>query len=336
MGNQKSTITDSRVDKKSDPIIKFSIDDILKYTSIYNIIESQSKYNWLPISKDIIFDRNKIQHYLNKFTDKNDKLFVTNILQSTIHISYLEFYSQLIETFNKLEQLLFSIDRDKIIIYYPFPHFGSENWIIQLMWNRIKQWNTRIQFITTLTQQLDENDCILIIDDCSYSGNNILSIIDNLTYSNSYNNDENTYDETMLDQESFYADKKYKSFELYVTVPFITTHAYSVIKEFAEKRNITINIIYNSLLIPPKYSDDMIEKFEIGTYGVFPIYFDHKVANNFGSFPQIYLRGLYYIDNEKHYFGSLFVKNPSRQVIINLEKSISNFINNKLAHESIQ
>jgi len=56
-------------------------------------------------------------------------------------------------------------------------------------------------------------------------------------------------------------------------------------------------------------------------------YFDHKVPNNYGSWPQIYLDGQLYIKKLQP-FGSLFIdgSEPSKKPILDVFNKLNIFI----------
>lgn len=108
----------------------------------------------------------------------------------------------------------------------------------------------------------------------------------------------------------------------HLLMPFVTQFAHEAIANFFKGLTSTYKIHNIETLTNWHYTEEEMARFRIETDAAIPIYFDHKVANSFGSFPQIYLQGLYYHNNEAKYYGSLFEKDPSREVIEKFAKSL--------------
>lgn len=117
---------------------------------------------------------------------------------------------------------------------------------------------------------LDNNYPILVVDDCMYSGCNMCGTIDYLQYD--YKN---------------YTKKK-------LTNSFVVMTAYRGIDSTGQlcKDFGPIKIITGEIITPPKLKGYgyMYNNFGCETSCVLPLYFNHKIANEFGSYPEIYTK----------------------------------------------
>ena len=131
---------------------------------------------------------------------------------------------------------------------------------------------------------------VLICDDAIYSGHNICSIIDDFLY----------YD---------YDRKYYRgNINFDIIVPYYTIHGLQEIMRFTQSINVNnkLNLVSNELLIclgdifDLPIDNKIIDYFCIeGNPSL--CYFDHKIANKFGSIPSI--------------FTKIIKNQPSRKII---------------------
>ena len=275
--------------------------------SIEEIFNEHQNENFDMVPVDRSLDPIKVANYLKSFKNDYNRYFAETIIVNTLYINYDNFKSKLIESFERFKT---NIKDKPFMIMFSCDKIGSETWLTHILWPKITQLNFQ-GFMTShgddfVYRQYVED--ILIIDDCAYSGNNILTTIDITTY--------------ILKE----------SFTFHLVVPFISDSLMDNLKsmksDFAtniEGANSNFNVEYynvNKLLFIEKNIDlffpngiDDIEKyksvFDLQMVGC-PIYFDHKVANNFGTFPSIYLEGL---DDSGIKHGSLLKTDPSRYVI---------------------
>lgn len=142
-------------------------------------------------------------------------------------------------------------------------------------------------------QELSQNDILIIPDDASYSGSQLSNIIEEL-------------------------DMKTNVFML---VPFISNVAIDLINYKYSKRtknnpNLYLYFPNNKVILKPIYelmSDDEIKKIAYyinkNDLRQYPVYFDHKVADSYSSFPLLYTYGIVLNDHNRN----LLIKYKSKK-----------------------
>lgn len=229
----------------------------------------QKSERWDMKFIDRSFEEERVRVYLKRHDDEDTK----NIIRKTMYIPF--------ETFKK--ELLIQVAKlpPKFNIFFNVEHWGSENWIIVLVWKYIR--DSVIQIITHEGEKVINSYPVVLIDDCIYSGNRMCYIVDTMRYTK------------MVTREH----------------PFICVVAYRSSNGITQ---LTTDLgpveVYCDNVIEPMFSKEdyerVYEKFGCETPYIIPIYFDHKIANNWGSFPYIY---------------PLLVKNlPSREKIEELKR----------------
>lgn len=190
-----------------------------------------------------------------KILESDDPL-IKLIIDNTRYINFETFKREILKQVEKLPE--------KINIYFNLKNFGSENWITVLVWKQIR--HKCVQIITSLEDMIQNEYPIVIIDDCIYSGIHMCNIVDDMTY--------------------------YKR-EVKLTNKFICVVAYKsrdgddrLIQDFGDVEVFCDNIV------EPIFKDYDLNflnrRLGVESLDVIPLYFDHKIANNFGSFPEIY------------------------------------------------
>ena len=216
--------------------------------------------------------------FINPETNKEEKLdtreIAKKIIKATIHISYEEFIKELIKNIKHLISLLkpnrplfINIDikryRDK-----------SNYWIYLYVIDYIKYKYKDIEIILIPTnkisnEKLENDDIILLIDDCIYSGQQMSESIFNLKVEN---------------------DKK---FTFFILCSFMTRKGTERIIEAVLKNKLLklSKIIFNKYITTPPNTNNILSSNEIillndiytKMYGSFNnkylIYFDHKLAD---------------------------------------------------------
>ena len=224
-----------------------------------------SKYDWTMIEVDRGIDINKATKYLQSITNMKDKGITKDIIDNTIYIPFNVFYNELIKLIDRLPSkfnLLFDI-KEKV---------GSEHWITLLIWSYIK--DNVINIINDIDDVTNEYP-ILIVDDSIYSGHHLSGVMDEFSY-----NYKNKFNKKL--ENSFV-----------ILVPYASEIGVDTINNALQHININADIIYGNKLQDISfhiydynerymYDNFMSESIPTG------IYFDHKIAGNFSSFPLIY------------------------------------------------
>jgi len=246
-----------------------------------------SKY---PLNHEI--DSKNVKKFIH-LADPSVKHICKKIIDNTDHISFEKFLSRLnscindfLLFFNIIKPIYIFIDID----YYKNYEYKSSFWIFTY----IKQYilfKTNFKydiFLINNTDNLKDNDIILFIDDCIYSGTQMSDTINNI------NN-----------------IKKLKLF-FYILVPFISNIGKAkVIYYFNLKKNrrLFCKIFFPFNVYKPKIVSDiltfkeisLIEKYYIKLLSFsdkFLIYFDHKLADPISTITHFYL-GI--VPNQKNF-----------------------------------
>lgn len=236
--------------------------------------------NIIPNKHNI--NNTKLKEWLDK-SDYSIKSIANEFILKTTYISYSTFKKYLKNTFIEIlnsfnsNMLQFLIISDNNSVSYKNK---SGFWVFNHIINYIdtKKYNFRI---VNDIKDIDYQYPIIIPDDATYSGSQISSFI-----------------------EQF----RKKKCDIYILIPFISNTAIDRITTTFNESEIDGTLYFpikNKFIMKPIYelmSDDKIIKlFSYYTKDGrnvrdYPIYFDHKVADSYSSFPLIYTFGV--IPNE--------------------------------------
>lgn len=221
------------------------------------------------------FNDNLKNEWLSKCDDSirdiaDEFLNITKYISTDIFDDYLS---------KALKEMLDYYDINQIIyiqFFIPEDSFKKSNyWVIKKLINFINNDKYIITINSDITS-FNSNYPIIIADDASYSGSQIC-----------------------INIEDYINLKNYK---LFILIPFISKIAIERIKSY--DNNIKF-IEKNRYELKPLNELMEIEKIKrlftyYGNYSVtqYPIYFNHKVADSYSSFPQIYSYGI--IPNQKN------------------------------------
>ena len=252
---------------------------------------------------------NICEYKKNKFIELCDKSvsnYIKIILDNTLHISFDKF---IINFINNLNDIIANLPKDVNIIYAYIDTSDddylekSNYWLYTYINNYLKEISStiHINIITNLqTKQLKDNDIILIIDDCIYSGNQLSHMIN--------------------DMNNIYKLKLY----FHLLVPYGSMYGINhIIETFNNNKSLstTCNLyLYKYMYKIHKTINDYLTIDEIkilediyGNYcsfnNVILIYFDHKLADYY-SIPTIIYSGV--IANRKNREIFTNIKNLNR------------------------
>lgn len=209
--------------------------------------------------------------------DYNIKDIAEEFLNITQYISNDIFDDYLFKSVNEMLEYYKKLEIIHLQFYIPENDYNKSNyWVIK----KILKLLTNDKYIITINNNpnlFDDKYPIIIADDASYSGSQISN------YINDYINMD-----------------KYK---LFILIPFISIIA---IIRISENRNDKIKFIEkNRYEMKPLTELMEIEKIKklFNYYGAktiiqYPIYFNHKTADSYSSFPLIYSYGI--IPNKKN------------------------------------
>ncbi|MEX0597822.1 MAG: hypothetical protein WD512_15120 [Candidatus Paceibacterota bacterium] len=221
----------------------------------------------------------------------DDKILYDSLIRNTRYVNHKEFCDMLKKVVNSIKTPLFNVFID--IEYNDEGH--SEEWCLALSWPYITNRVSKVfQSISEITDDLP----LLLIDDCIYTGIQVCSTLMHIS------NNAKIESQLQIILATAYGSS-YINRLLHPTLAGKLNTAIKVedltriqIKEFIvgeilEPVGEWINPATSLKYIEQLGSDNLLGS-EITSI---PIYFDHKIANKNGSFPQIYLNIMKYKPN---------------------------------------
>jgi predicted phosphoribosyltransferase len=261
---------------------KYGIPDKNKLNELINAI-----FVLFPFNHS--FNKNAVKKFLDA-CEPEVKYICAEIIKETEHISYEKFLARLNSC---ICHLLYLHNNNRPLFIYLGNSYDLEEykeksnyWIylyVELFIKYITNDKIDIRLITDFNHQLIENDMVVLIDDCIYSGLQMGSTI-----------------------ESIY-NKNLTKLNFYLLVPFITSYGIEKIKESFKYNNFLrkSKLIFSKFLKKPKMVKDILSEPEVITlfkyYNNFMIssynyigtksliYFDHKVADLVSTITPFYM-----------------------------------------------
>ena len=220
------------------------------------------------------FDTNNVSLWLER-SDPSIRQIASEFILKSVYINH----NQFLKTYKAaIKEMLEILKTDVLQFFINIDDVNkSSYWIMQIVKKYINNKKYTIKIINDV-KKLDESLPVIIADDASYSGSQMSNTI----------------------EDNFPRTK----FDIFILIPFMSNTAIDIIK-----RSYTDNLNEGSImfldksiyLMKPIYelmSKEKIEKFFL-YYGSnskytreYPIYFDHKVADSYSSFPLIYTYGI--------------------------------------------
>ena len=287
---------------------------------LLDILEDNKKVNFdIPWSGLCHLDKNRVTEYKSLWGDSKYNTIISNILDCTIYVPYNIFKVKLFTAFEKFKK---AYPNSEFMILMDCSKFGSEVWLLHLLYNNgyFRNLNSKIIYPSGTRKMENDTLHILFIDDCVYTGSQlrntlaeffdkeridfnakIIVHIVSAFYNSNFDskNYEEDFSRYMNLEFKAYGEKIYRCDTDFVFKLFNTDK--SIIEEKGYARQF-IDGLYEEILIDPN---------------ALPIYFDHKIAGEFSSFPSIYFDGVY-VDKNNHikFFGPLFSVSPNRDMNI--------------------
>lgn len=236
------------------------------------------------------YDINFLSHPLNKknvnkFINESDievRDIVKKIIKNTKHISYIDFTLSLIKITNKFIKFVKEEKKDKIYVYQnKYNRYKSNYWILLFLIDLFKKMKVNIEIIVfdTLSNIHHDNDIIVFLDDCIYSGQQMNS--------------------SLLSVFSYTIKT---SLNICLLVPYISTIGKDLILNSLKKnKNLNVHLFYykelkeNTSTILNKKEIDLIESYYPDEDDIsnnfkdkYLIYFDHKLADGISTLTLFY------------------------------------------------
>jgi len=269
---------------------------------------------FMPNPVNYPINHSNLKLWLDKITYVGDLTlthFGYQFVKTLTHISFSEFYDSccklsfnILEIINNLNNLKLNSSSDKQIIFYVDKPSKSSFWVLMLMWKFISDkvdillddFNELYKYVNLSNDKsgsLTDNSCnyyLFYLDDCSYSGNQIIKIFDN---------------------ENFYYNKYLYPENIYICCPYMSVNS---IKRFED---VQLNVLYTHLVSNFQLDSKMLDNKRYNKLflldqaeNICNIYFDHKLASAASTFQGIIAFGLYFKPEYNPLINKIMYINP--------------------------
>lgn len=277
-------------------------------------LEETLQYNWDMQPVDRSFDPIKVKAYLDLIPEPY-KSVISQLLINTKYIPYHEFKQSLLQSFDIFRD---KIGNTELLLFVDTNKIGSEHWVTALLWPQLREFNITRIIDQDSAIELDSVNNVLIIDDAIYSGVNVLSYIDMLTYH-------------IAEKAGVQQNEIGGYFHFHLIVPYVSIEGEEEVASFCRSMNIGLSIYSVYHLNGLETLMNINSEIEANLYPLFGIewsnapavYFDHKVAGAQSTYPTIYLEGRLPDGSQ---FGPLLKSLPSRYKIEELEQLYKNYL----------
>jgi hypothetical protein len=238
-------------------------------------------------------DQNNVKLFLEKITNPITKQAIQILLNNTTHISNEQFANIIKSNIFDVVKML-PPDRKIIFAYGDTKqdefYYKSNYWIFKMIKGYLQEYNVKLYFTNDLSSnRIQENDTVMLIDDCIYSGIQMAKYVSNIK-----NNES-------------------KQLNILLFIPYISKAGEQLVRDAFNKNaafsKCTLKKLTNYKVIVPyscyatneeaesisKYYVHLTTKIVLEAY---PIYFDHKVAKYMSSFPTVYSGIIPNLDNQ--------------------------------------
>jgi hypothetical protein len=289
--------------------IEFKNQRINDYKEIYGILKSKLK----PKTKANINEK-KLNKYI-KLYKKENRAIISEVLKNTVNISFKKFYNELkiqIEKFNKyikensINEYIFvlGVGNNCGASTLDFNIFKSNLWVLMLGWKylKIKPYDIILNLNTALRLYYPKIKDFLLVDDCSYSGDQMFNQVIKVASTEFLFHDKKGYLIKTETNHTLYQPVQEKLANIHLVIPYISKIAYDKIKELDLMTAFNI-IRYNSYIINPfknilsitslKIISDLYKNFYnyIDFGNLIPIFFEHKIADMLSTIDLILIKG---------------------------------------------
>ena len=289
--------------------IEFKNQRINDFKEIYSILKKDLK----PKSKANINEK-KLSKYIDLYKKENKEL-IREVIQNTVFISFNKFYSELkfqIEKFNNylsensISKYVFvlGVGNDVGASTLDFNIFKSNLWVFMLGWKylKIKPYDIVLNLNTALRLHYPKIKNFLLVDDCSYSGDQMFNQVIKVASTEFLFHDKKGYIIKTETKNAVYQPIQEKLANIHLIIPYLSKIAYEKIKELDLITGFNI-IRYNSYIINPfkdilkgttlkKVSDLYKNYYKFVEFGnLIPIFFEHKIADMISTIDLILIKG---------------------------------------------
>lgn len=287
--------------------LKYRKERLNDFIKIYNIL----KNHLIPINKAKI-NIEKYKKYINLYKQENRDI-IKNVLEKVIQINFTKFIKdldELVDEFNK------RIGKNKYIYVIGVTHacgssiedftiYKSNLWLFMLIYTKLKNKPFDIILNLNIATRLYPNIDKLIIDDCSYSGEQLISNVLDIGSIEFLNQDKEGFIiESETKKNVLFSPIINKFSNIHLILPYISRIAYNKLINFELRSGFNI-IKYNKYIVNSLediLSKEIMSKFDtlyqeiinnprIKVSNLIPLFFEHKIADGMSTIDLILIKG---------------------------------------------
>ena len=319
------------------------------FNEIYNKLKKH-----LNLKDSASINKKRLKTYINLHKQENQKL-IKDIIDITKYVSFTEFKKELFDQINRFNDYLIKNKIKKYIFTIgvgndigasaiSFNIYKSNFWVFLLGYHllKIKPYDICLNLNTAIRLYGDEITNYLIIDDCIYSGS---QVVDNVLYVATtelmYDDDVFT-NKNIIKTQILYKLNQAKKINIHLVVPYISKIALNKIDELNHISGFNI-IKYTSYIVNPYnnlFNNEDLDRINnlykqyynyINFNELIPIFFEHKIADMVSTIDLILIKGQVLDNPEKKYvFIDSCIYNKNNPEKYDLDPNQPYFINKKL------
>lgn len=276
------------------------LDDMLQ---IYNIL----KKHLTPKNKAFI-NQKKINQYINLYKAEN-RDFIKKVLNAIVHIPFEKFHKDLIEQtklFNEKKKkyiFVLGVNNDVGSSNMDFNLFKSNLWVYFLIFEHldIKPFDIMLNLKIAIQLYSDEYE-FLIVDDCSYSGTQLVTEVLYNSASETLFKFPNSFLSPSLTHKTLIKPINDKKININIIIPFLSTISYNKLSSLNITTCFKINLFYKYIVNPfylvldSKTLDKLFTLYSnfylnYNSDNIIPIFFDHKISDHYSAPELILVKG---------------------------------------------
>lgn len=310
---------------------------IADFIKLYNILKTHLK------PKDSAFINEKKKEVYIRLHKKENQEIIRKILDKLEYVSFKDFYANLKNQIKKFNDYLKENNITKYVFVVgvgndvgasttDYNLYKSNFWIFLLSWKYllIKPYDIILNFNTAIRLHFPKIKDFLIMDDCSYSGSQIVNNVLKIGSTELLFHNKEGY-KIDLDNKTMFQPIQNKYLRVHLVIPYMSTIANDKINDLEIETGFDI-IKYTSFLIKP-YKDilktkdlEIINKLYDKAYDtrfdkLIPIFFEYKIADMVSTIDLILIKGQVLDSDKRQIFidACLFNKNDPRKYDLNPE-----------------
>jgi len=335
---------------KKHHVQKYRKERLKDFVQLYNIL----KEHLVPTEKAKINEK-LLEKYVDLYKPENRELII-KLLDKIENVSFKKFHQELLnqtERFNKyielnkIKKYIFVVGVSNTIgaCCTDFTISKSNLWVFMLMYPhlKLKPYDILINLNTALRLYKNIIDDVLIVDDCSYSGNQLIEEVIKKGTTEFLYDDKKTFIVNEEMKNTMYKSVQDKLMTIHIVLPYMSKISNDKINNLELETGFNI-IKYNSYIINPisyildrqslKRLNNLYSQFYGEYYSInnlIPVFFEHKIADMISTFDLILIKGQVLDDpDKKQVFINSCIYDKNNPLKQEFNPRSKNFIEKKL------